>query len=318
MRLKKLSAVLLSVSLSLTAFSSISSANYQEKEEKNPKDVIVQLTQQERDRLLGLGFQNDQLDTFTVGDYEQVFSDFAGLTGEVVSEDVNYYQLIVDKNGKQKLVKGDKDKYLKAEERANSKLEKKNEKETNKLLSALLPIKVYAASTDTVTETWLKHTLSATKLYDSYGRYTGKIKLQNNWTWLYGSSDAPRWRGVDPVAITKSTNLALVSNTEYSNYSYESTSGTVTVRDYQADVTDNDGLAFKIDLYAGVSVRHKGFMYYQVTKNASTATIGNAYGHYTHISGVNTYGISLGAGIMSVSGATIEDEAADTAIDFGL
>ncbi|ANB61883.1 hypothetical protein [Anoxybacteroides amylolyticum] len=246
----------------------------------------------EKERFYEFGFTDDELANMTYDEYKK----FKDLSGKLENKVTKYYK--VTKLG---MIEYD-------EETAVAEIRKEGKFKTENINVAA-----------TADSGWIKLTLTSTKIYDSYGRYTGEVQLKNSFQWL----TSPTWKLVDTLAISHSTHVLQIPGTAFAKYLWDDGVGTHSDNLYYPDAQNSSGIAFKIDI-RGIGTNapptnHRGYMYFNVKKSTPNNNEANAYGHYSHVYfGVSSYSINIYTGNISISGAQQVKEAKDVSILFSL
>lgn len=274
---------------------------------KNNQNSFIQ--QNQITRLKGLGFTDDEINTFNEAEYDT----FSKLEGKVVSKSTKYYRVEKDK-----IVELKAEQALKEVKEYKSKLDKINNSKSSDVDALNSTI-----ASDTSNCSWLTMT---TTVSDTGSR---TYLFKNSFQWL----TTPFFTLKDVIGISVASSISIDSNGEYLKYTYDRYTnntayqyiGTQNIYDYSADVKNVTGYAFKYDI-KGTSVdnteiytNHRGWMVFSgVATPIDFVGASNAFGHYAHQKLAGSISVDIFSGNMSVSPAFIMDEAPDTNVQFDI
>ncbi|WP_404457678.1 hypothetical protein [Sutcliffiella horikoshii] len=298
---------LLIVLLSLIFSTSIGSAFANSNGEAiSEKKSTIKLTDSEIERLIGLGFSEENIADFSIEEYSHIKYQYEGLVGKLEKKDVSYIEVSYDhKTGTSKSKKINKEEYdkkVKEEKDKNVKEEEAKESKKSNLKDSVASLfkspRAHAATSNSTSVGYLTQTTVLTRLYNSYGQPTGNYKAQNSFKW----SKRPSWTREDTIAITHPSNVSKVVGSQFFSYTYTDGLGDHTTRQYTGD-PEGSGISFKFDLATiGNNVspyNHRGYMYYNFYKGSSSREA-QLFGHYVHTEAAG-YTVSLGYGSISVT-----------------
>lgn len=231
--------------------------------------TAVTLNEEQKDRLINLGFSHEEIRTMSETEYKK----FADLNGVLTSKETKYFEVIEEQNGDSEFIEVSKEQAMKG----------------------MLKSEIQSYATATQTNSWMRLTLTSSKLSN------GNTLLKNNFSW----QRQPNIGLKDVVGITHSANAVKVPNTQSFMYSYID-KGKLHSKGPDSYQHSAVGTSAKYDLKVVGSppTNHHGYLSFQVKKGNKNDVSANAYGHYAHTTFGITGTIDLKTGSLSVGGAS--------------
>ncbi|WP_134682614.1 hypothetical protein [Brevibacillus migulae] len=308
---KILSLLLLSSLILVSANTSVVSAKKSVKVQEF--EDSLDLSKEEKERLMNLGFTEEQIKYMTEDEYEHL----KGQKGKVIETETIYLQLEPGKKPK----KVSEDEALKGVKEYKEKKEKEKKEKEKKGKKSKGEVSAKVITSDTEETSWMKVKLYVTQREDEVGERTGSYKFKYDWEWLV----EPNFELTDAIAITHPEFIDNIVGSEYNSYravySAAGTRKSVTFTSRSADKKNSNGMAFKVDLITSYNsfdvYEHEGYMYYDGELNNWNYSSATAYGHYTHVEG-DILGMTLNLvnGNLSVSGVLKTTEMTDVGVNF--
>ncbi|KZZ84523.1 hypothetical protein [Bacillus sp. SJS] len=246
----------------------------------------------ERDRMLKLGFSENELNTIT----QEEYSNYINLSGDLVSVEDTYVKTI----------------YNQTTDTVSA--EKVTEQQAlNELQMATASAITCRKPNDCVQNTsWMRMRTTASKTK------IGSVLIKNSFQWLKN----PNFTMTDAVALTHSTSVAKIPSSVKFSYKYTDTRGVHSVKPKQI-IVDPVGMAatFNLKTYGSNTAprNHNGYISYEVLPQNKYDVKANVYGHYTHTE-ISILGIGLSvalkSGSMSITGVAKTTKMPDTYILF--
>jgi hypothetical protein len=268
--MKKLISALIMTLMLFVSFDGAFAAEKEKTQVKTVKIEKVNLNKKEVAQLESMGFSSEEIESLSKVEYNELKERYANLSGVQAGTSERYY-----KKTNNQVIEISKEEY------------------------DTPTISILGGVNET---TKFKLVLNVTKIYNSYGQYTGRIQVKSSWVW----KSAPIARFVDVSGVTWDSTVSYVTNSAYNVYKCD---GYATISEGWTgmDSPTTNGVAYKVDIKATPAPYHSGYTLTEVKNNNSNNTYANVYGHYVHVESPEWLSsISISRGFIGVTGITAD------------